>query len=121
MSGLDRDVDDVRRLIEARLGLRGADLSDQIRKCRRALPRKLRQDGRALSIAHQHSQHPHLSRMLDEDAARAAAARLIAHLKGIDPRERRRTALIGWLGAISLNLLIVGAVLVAVLVWRGHV
>ena len=57
----------------------------------------------------------------DTRVPRAAAERLITHLRAIDPKERRRTALLRGLAAVAFNLLVVAGLLIAVLVWRGFV
>lgn len=121
MAGLDKQVADVRKLIEARLGLTGADLADQLRRAGRMLPKPMRADGAILVEAHRNLTHPHLSRQVDQDAAQAAAGRLIAHLKTVDPSQRRRTKILGTLSVIGFNLIVLFVILVVVLVWRGFV
>lgn len=121
MDSLDNDVARIGRLIEQRLGIKGVDFADQLRRCGRWLPRSVRRDGARLAEAHQTLSHPNLSRQVDTGAARAAAERMATHLQTIDPRQRRRTRILGILSVIAFNLLVVFVVLVCVLVWRGFV
>lgn len=121
MAEIEQQVEEVRGLIRDRLQIDGADLADQLRRAGRLLPRARRADGRRLALAAQASQHPRLSRQVDVPGAAAAAARLADHLRRIDPSDRRRTRVLGVLAVISFNLLILIAITLAVLAWRGFI
>lgn len=116
---LDKMVDEVRTLLETRLGVRGRSLAHQLRRAGRLLPRARRRDGAALVQAQVQTKHPKLARTLDPARLRAARDRLVAHLGAIDPGEERLTRRLRFAAGISFNLLIVGALLTGVLVWRG--
>jgi predicted tellurium resistance membrane protein TerC len=58
--------------------------------------------------------------MIDDAKAVKARDLLVAHLKSIDPKERRKTRVLGILGVISFNLIIVFVALMAYLLWRGY-
>ena len=64
--------------------------------------------------------HPKLRLMIDESKVAKAHTSLVAHLKTIDPSERRKTRVLGVLGVISFNLILVFAALMAYLMWRGY-
>ena len=64
---------------------------------------------------------PKLFRQIDAAALSAASNRVAAHLKTIDRADRRRGLWLGILGAIMANILILTALLIALLRWRGLV
>ncbi len=65
--------------------------------------------------------HPKLARMLDGASLHAASSRLEAYIKSVDIADRRRGRLLLLLSGIMLNLLIIFALVMAVLLWRGLV
>ena len=71
--------------------------------------------------------HPKLRTMVDQSKFERAHKALISHLKTIDPVlktidpvERRKTRILGVLGVISFNLILVVAALLIFLMWRGY-
>ena len=42
-------------------------------------------------------------------------------LKDIDPKERRKDAVLSILGSVVMNLILLGAVILAFLWWRGAI
>lgn len=114
-------VDEVRRLIEERLRLRGRSLEHQLRRAGRLLPNSLQREGRYLSQAAALMGHPKLRLMIDEAKVETAHRRLVEHLQGVDPAEQRKTRLLGIAGVISFNLIVVVGALIGWLVWRGYV
>lgn len=101
--------------METRLRVRGKTLEAQVRKAGRLLPRGLRRDATYLAQAATVMDHPKLARMVDEVKARAAHAKLVQFLKTVDPKDRAKGRLLGWLGSIAF----IGVVFV--LVQRGIV
>ena len=67
MSGdiLQSQVDEIRKLMETRLRIRGKTLAQQVRKAGRLLPRNMRRDATYLVQAETVMAHPKLSRMVD--------------------------------------------------------
>ena len=109
-------------LMRTRLGIRGGEgLEGKLRRAGRLLPRRLRRDGHLLVEAERRATHPKLARRMDLAACRAAHGRLKAHLQAIDPADRRRGMILGILAPLAFNLLLLGAALVASLVWTGRV
>ncbi len=64
--------------------------------------------------------HPKLRLMVDEAKVEKAHKTLVEHLKTIDPVERRKTPVLGTLGVVSFNLIVVVVALVSFLIWRGY-
>jgi hypothetical protein len=116
---LDRLDADLGRLMEERLGIRGRSLAQQTRRAGRLLPRRIRRDLSLIDRWQDMRRHPKLHHMVDEAALRAAADRVAAHLRDIDPAERRKDRLLGLAGVVSFNLIVVVALLLVVLGWRG--
>lgn len=116
---LDRLDADLGGLMEERLGIRGHSLAQQARRAGRLLPRRVRHDLNRIDLLQGMRRHPKLHHMVDETALRAAADRVAAHLRDIDPAERRKDRLLGMAGVVSFNLIVVVALLLVVLGWRG--
>ncbi len=99
-----------------RLRLRGATLERQVRRAGRLLPRRQRRAAQTLLGAQDWMGHPRLARLLDHRPVDAAFADMHRHLDRIDPRERRKTAVLRLVGGIVVNLMTFGALLY--LLWR---
>ena len=84
----------IARLLETRLGLRGATLEQQAGKVGRSLPRGVIRDLRAVVRADVAQGHPRLGRMVDTRPVALAADRVEAHLRTIDLKERRKTLIL---------------------------
>lgn len=114
-------AEDIRRLIEERLGFKGKTLSHALQKAGRTLPRWARRAAQELSNAALREDHPKLSRQTDPAALARLHADLVTYLERIDPKERRMTALVRQLSVIAINLLIFLGLLLAFLAWRGFI
>ena len=118
---LTQQIEEVRGLMAERLRLRGATLEDQVRRAKRLLPRTLVREAQYLAQAETLMRNPKLARMVDAEKARGARDRLTAHLMTVDPKERRKDRILGILGGLAFNLLLIGALAVIWLRWRGVV
>lgn len=107
-------------LFEERLGLRGGSLDRQVRRAGRGLPRAIAREARYLAQAESLAANPRLWRQVDPVRLQAAHRIVCDHLRGIDPRERRKTRIIGVASSAAFNLLAVTALVLVVLVWRGY-
>ena len=85
------------------------------------LPAPARAAGQRIVQAEDLVTHPKLRRLVDGVALRADAAEMRAALGQIDPKDRRRGALLGVAGGLVFNLLLAVAALVVFLVWRGYI
>lgn len=104
-----------------RLGLRGPDLAGVVRKAGRQVPRRLRPAAAVLVEAERMAENPRLARLIDGARVERAARDLEEWLATQDPRERRRTRIINLAALGGFYILVTGALVVAVLVWRGIV
>ncbi|MBS1303968.1 hypothetical protein [Loktanella sp. SALINAS62] len=110
-----RHIQDVHRLIEARLGLKGSTIQSQMGKLgRRRLPATLRRDIDAVAAAELHASHPTLSRQIDVGRVARSATLAVKALKTIDPMERRKTLILRGLAKWSALGI---AVFIAVVWW----
>ena len=85
----------------------------------RWLPRWLRRDADYLIEAEALAKHPKLRHMVDPARAAKAEKRLLAHLATRDPAKERTDRLLGQLAAFAFNMLLLAALVIAVLWWRG--
>ncbi|MDH3262730.1 MAG: hypothetical protein OEM24_01900 [Paracoccaceae bacterium] len=106
-------------LLRQKLGVKGSGLEAKLAHAGRRLPRRIRRRAAEIAEAEKREGNPKLARMTDTAALARAYAEVEAHLKKIDVGDRRRGAILGMLGSISISLIAVFAVLVSYLVWRG--
>ena len=121
MTDLPARLAALRTLMAERLGVGPGNLSRQIRRAGRRLPRRLRKDAAVLARAEPLTRHPRLSRLIDPVEVARAEARLARHLRAIDPARQRRDRRQDRLAAIGFYILVTFALVVTVLWWRGYV
>ena len=109
------------RLFESRLKLTRGDFDARAAKARRRLPHKLRKDLTRILEARRFADHPKLARTLDAPAIRAAAGRLERHLNAVDLADQRKGRILGVLASIMAGIIVVVALVVIVLRWRGFI
>ena len=83
------------------------------------LPRDAHRAAQVISTAKVQLGHPKLARMVDLHSVATAETVLHAYLEKIDPKERRKHAILSMLGAQAVNILGVFALVIALLAWRG--
>lgn len=118
---VNKYADEVHRLIEERLRIKGRTLEKALARAGRLLPNWAQREGRYLARASDLMDHPKLRLMIDEAKIEKAHMSLVTHLKTIDPSERRKTRILGTLGVISFNMILVTIALISYLIWRGFV
>jgi len=111
----------IEALLAQKLAIRDVPLETGLRRAGRRLPRRMRAEGRVLVQAARLAGHPKLSRRIDQTRTLRAYERLSRHLTAIDPRDMRRGRILGVLGGLAFNLLLLGAALLALALWRGWV
>ena len=114
-------IEEIRALLRQRLSIRGKTLDVQLRKARRLLPRAVRREAAFLAEAYTLTQNPKLARMVNAAQVHEARDQVIAHLQSVDPAERRKDRILGILGYLALNVLLLGAAFVTWLVWTDRV
>lgn len=118
---LAEEIAALRLLLRQKEGGRGADLGSALRRARHRLPRRVYRQGQKLARAEAFVDHPKLRLTLDEGPLKTAARDLREHLEAIDLADRRKGFWLSVLGGIAFSLLVVMALIVVVLVWRGMI
>ena len=116
---LTHKVAHLNTLLEQKLSLRKGSLGKRADRAGRRLPKWVRRNLHQIDQAHSMAGNPRLARLIDAQALEKAYAAAERHLASIDPKERRKDRLLGLLGALAFNLLLLAALLLAVLRWQG--
>ncbi|QYX56371.1 hypothetical protein K1T73_15135 [Roseovarius sp. SCSIO 43702] len=114
----DARIEALKARLREKLGARGKTLARALRHAGRRLPKWVRREGAVLVDAQARRGHPRIWRQVNEAEIDRAFERIESHLDTIDPKDRRRGVILGLLGGIVFNLLIVLAFLLAVLWWQ---
>jgi hypothetical protein len=109
-------TDGLAKLMQERLGMGGKSFAVKLRRAGRLLPRFARRAGQEVAQAERMMHHPRLAALVDVDRFDRKVAILEDHLKGIDPKERRKTKALHMLASVVVNLALLGAAIYA-LVW----
>lgn len=115
----DEQAEAVSDLLRARLGVRGRSLRIRLRRAGRRLPKPARAAGDRIVAAQAMAENPRLWPLVGLSGIQEAFTTLRASLERIDPKDRRRGALLGLTGAMVFNLMLAGALVIGLLVWRG--
>ena len=105
--------------LQVKFGVKARDLPSGMRRAGRRLPKDAHRAATVITTALAHSAHPKLGRMIDTETVVAADVALHAHLEKIDPKERRKDAILSVLGTQAFNVLAVIALVVGLMYWRG--
>ena len=117
----EQDMTALMDKLRERLGVRGRHLRTRLRRAGRGLPKHARRSGEVLIMAERHMAHPKLRQRIDTVEVANAFADLHTSLAAVDPKDRRRGAILGMAGGLVFNLMLAVAALVAFLAWRGLV
>ncbi len=122
MSGItvEERADRIARLIEERLRVRGRGLETKLRRAGRLMPKWIRQEAQTLVQAQQFSASPKLMKLIDPGQIDQAYERCETWLKSVDPGERRKDRILGFLALNVFNLSVVAAGLLVTLRLTGH-
>lgn len=118
-------ADEVSRLMISRLG--GAKRGEQptlmamLRRRGAALPRRLRRDAHLLAKAQEYAPQPRIARQQDMASLGRAHRALIAHLQPLGEISRWQGRAVSFAASVAFGLLVLGALIVWVLVLRGHI
>ncbi len=112
-------ADRVAALMEERLGIAGQGLGGKLDTGGRRLPRRIRREAEYLAQAARKAADPAQLAQLDHPRIARAYDVCVTHLSRIGPLGRYRSTLMAVFGRASVNLLILAAIVVGVLLWRG--
>lgn len=116
---ISRQVSALEQHLQDKLGLRRGSLARRLSKAGRRLPRRIHTAGKTITDAQLLLGHPKLARQIDAERLSTAFTTLNSHLETINPADRRKGLLLDFLGAIVLNLMVLSALIVGFLLWRG--
>lgn len=108
-------------LLRSQLGVGGKDLSKALRKARHRLPRRIYRQATKLAKVENMASHPKLRLTLDTPALAKAAREVQEHLRSIDVADRRKGWMLGALGALAFNILLLAFLVIAFMFWRDLV
>lgn len=116
---IEQAIADLKAQLGEKLGVKGEDFGVALGRARHRLPRRIYRQGLVLAQGEPLAGHPKLRLTLDAPALNAAATELRTYLESIDLADKRKGWWLGMLGGLSFNLMLMCALLVAVLFWRG--
>jgi hypothetical protein len=112
-------ADRVAALLQDRLGVKGKDLAEKLRRAGRRLPTAIRAEARYLDTAAAQAQNPRLMVQIDDARVAEAYDACVKYLNGVNRAARRRALLLNMLTSVAFSLFAVGLLLLAFLYWRG--
>ncbi len=118
---VEQMAEHVAALMEDRLKIRGATLSEKVRRSGRALPLRVRRAASDLALAAEQAHHPKLAMQADPARARRAYGRCLHHLRPIGAGERRWGYLLALAARSGAAVLAAAAMVITAMVWRGLV
>lgn len=112
-------VDEIRALLDQKLGVRARTFEAQVRKARRYIPRNLRRELIYFAQAQALADNPKLQRMIDRARLDSAHRNAVSFLERVDLSQRRRTTALSIAASIAFGLLVTAIVVLVVVVQRG--
>lgn len=106
-------------LAHEKFGVRSDQLDVVMRKLGRRVPKRIHKHAEVLLSAQASLGHPTLAMMLDEKKITQSYKAIAEHLKSIDPKLRRKNKMLDVLASMAFSILVVFALMILVLVWRG--
>lgn len=107
--------------LQQKLGMRGRSFAQRVKRAGRLLPKHVRLSARTLIEAEQKINIPRLATQIDQPSVAKAFKTFGDHLSQIDPKERRRTIFLNWLGGLVFNLLLVLGATLLLMWWLGFI
>ncbi|TCL10254.1 hypothetical protein BXY66_2323 [Shimia isoporae] len=118
---LDRKTDEVLLLAKAKFGVRSKSLDKAMKKIGRRVPNWLHKEAAVIADARGLTGHPKLMMQMDHVRVQRAFDSIKAHLETVDRRERRIDRILDVLGSVSFNLIVLTALVILFLRWRGFI
>lgn len=115
-----QEIADLQTLMEKHLKLAG-EFTAQAARARRHLPQSMRRRLERLVEALERMDHPKLALTLDEAGLVRDAKAIQHHLKTVNLADRRKGRLLDIAATVAFAVIILIALLVLVLRWRGFV
>ncbi|MDC0736710.1 hypothetical protein N6L24_00325 [Cognatishimia sp. SS12] len=114
------DIGKLLSLIERRFGFRSDDLGQAMRKIGRRLPKSAHRAAGVLIRAQCQAQNPKTAYQLQSDKLIKPYATLLREIEAYDRVDRRKGLLLGFLGTLAFQGIVIFALIIGVLIWRGY-
>lgn len=108
------------KLARIKFGVTADTFDVAMRKIGRRAPSRVHRAAGVILRAQEMSGNPKLMRRLDPVKVENALIEVQDFLTHVDPKDRRKGVILGVLGSIVFNLILVFILLVLVLRWRGY-
>ena len=118
---VDQLVARISALLREKLGMRGNSLEARVRRAGRALPRYVRRAAKELVDAERMAQEPKMLLRLDPKQVSAAYDTCVKYLESIDEKALKAKAVVGFAARMIMQVIVIGAIALVVLRWRGYI
>lgn len=120
----EKEISDKVAGIEAELqrafGITAKPLGKALGKAGRLLPAHVHKNAQVIVMAQGYSGNPKLMRFVDDADLAKAYDEIMAHLKDVNPNERRVGKTLDFLTGTAMALLVTAALVVGVLIWQDY-
>jgi hypothetical protein len=114
-------ADRVAELMEARLRVKGDDLSGKLQRGRKLLPRRVQGAAQFLAEASEQAKVPKLLVQIDPERTAEAYDTCVRYLKPLGVGARRRAWFLGAVTSAATVVVVTVAMVLGVLMWRGFI
>lgn len=111
---------ELEQLLAEKHGLRSGRFELRMAKALRRAPRAVRQASDRFVATRVQMGNPKLMRLMEPEGIKEDFQTLRAHFRSIDVGDRRKGVFLSILGSLSFSLLVVFALLMIWLIWRGY-
>lgn len=116
---IEQKIKRLQALLKEKFRIDADDLRIGFKKAGRRLPARIHKSAEVIIDAQVKMGHPKLARLADGAAIDKAFHKIETHLEAIDVKDRRTGAVLGVLGSLVFNMIVVFALFMVVVVWRG--
>lgn len=116
---IQKMADRVAEMMRSNLGLKGRRLDDMLRRSSGKVPRNVVRAASELSRAADMAQNPKLLMQMNSSVIARYYDTCVKHLAGAQRWQRRRAWAESWLLSVMTSLGLLGALVAALLYWRG--
>ena len=114
-------ADEVQALLQERFRFKSRDLHHALRKAGRRIPRRLRVEGEYIALAKHMETNPKLARQIHMARVDAGHRELMEFVGAVNPQDRIVDGILSVLGPLAFGLIVLFALSIVVLRWRGLV
>jgi len=108
-------------LLTERMHIKGRDLGEKLARGGRRLPRKVRRAADALREAAEQAYNPKLLLQINDETVATNYDICLKYLGALNKGHKMRGVLLGLSTSILFSLLVVAALVLGVLMWRGFI